>query len=326
MHIKHTQCYPCKPVLLHVTLLLLLVACTAQHVTQPDDSFQGTITISGAFALYPMMQRWAEEFHNLHPGVEFDISAGGAGKGMTDTLSGAVDIGMISRDISPDEEAKGAYGIAVTKDAVFPTINAQNPVLQDLFARGITQETFAGIFITGEVTSWGQVVGQPEITDQIHIYTRSDSCGAAEVWAKYLGDKKQEDLLGIGVSGDPGVVSAVAKDPLGIGFNNLNYAFDITTGQPVSGISVVPIDINENGSVDQEEILPTTMAAVSAISSGKYPSPPARLLYLATNGKPSGLTRSFIEWILMNGQNYVGESGYIQLTQDQLEASLGRVR
>jgi phosphate transport system substrate-binding protein len=309
-----------------VTLLLLLVACTAQHVTQPDDSFQGTITISGAFALYPMMQRWAEEFHSLHPGVEFDISAGGAGKGMTDTLSGAVDIGMISRDISPDEEARGAYGIAVTKDAVFPTINIHNPVLQDLFTRGITQETFAGIFITGEIITWGQVAGRPEITDQIHVYTRSDSCGAAEVWAKYLGDKKQEDLLGIGVSGDPGVVSAVAKDPLGIGFNNLNYAFDITTGQPVSGISVVAIDFNENGSADQEEILPTTMAAVTAISSGQYPSPPARLLYLATNGKPSGLTQSFIEWILTDGQNYVGESGYIQLTQDQLDASLGRVR
>jgi phosphate transport system substrate-binding protein len=164
------------------------------------------------------------------------------------------------------------------------------------------------------------------VPDEIHVYTRSDSCGAAEVWAKYLGDKKQENLLGIGVSGDPGVVSAVAKDPLGIGFNNLNYAFDITTGQPVTGISVVPIDINENGKADQEEILTTNTAAVAAISSGNYPSPPARLLYLATDGKPSGLTQLFIEWILMDGQNYVSESGYIQLPQDQLDVSLSRVR
>jgi phosphate transport system substrate-binding protein len=307
-------------------LLFVLIACSAQPKTQTNDQYQGTITISGAFAIYPMMQRWSEEFHNLHSGVEFDISAGGAGKGMTDVLSGAVDIGMISRDITPDEEAKGAYGIAVTKDAVFPTINAQNPVLQDLFTQGIKQETFVKIFITGEITTWGQVVGRPEITDAIHVYTRSDSCGAGEVWAKFLGNKKQEDLLGIGVSGDPGVVEAVAKDPLGIGYNNLNYAFDITTGKPVTGISVVPIDINVNGKADLDEILGTNTVAIAAITSGKYPSPPARLLYLATDGKPSGLTQSFIEWILTDGQKFVNESGYIQLTQDQLDASLQRVR
>ncbi len=307
-------------------LVLLLPACASKPTGQANDPYSGTVTISGAFALYPMMQRWAEEFHTLHPAVEFDISAGGAGKGMTDALSGAVDIGMISRDITPEEEAKGAYGIAVTKDAVFPTVNSENPVLQELFAQGITQDTFVGIFITGQITNWGQVVGKPEITDEIHVYTRSDSCGAAEIWAKYLDNNKQENLLGIGVTGDPGVVGAVAKDPLGIGFNNLNYAFDISTGKPVNGIAVPPIDINGNGKADADEILRTNTEAVAAISSGKYPSPPARLLYLATNGKPTGLTQAFIQWILEGGQAYVGESGYIQLTPDQLETSLNRVR
>ena len=83
-------------------MLIVLAACSAKPTVQTNDPYQGTITISGAFALYPMMQRWAEEFHTIHPGVEFDISAGGAGKGMTDALSGAVDIGMISRDITAE--------------------------------------------------------------------------------------------------------------------------------------------------------------------------------------------------------------------------------
>ncbi len=315
-----------RSIFLLFCLLIVISACSAKPVAQTSDPYQGTITISGAFALYPMMQRWSEEFHTLHPSVQFDISAGGAGKGMTDVLSEAVDIGMISRDITTDEVAKGAYGIAVTKDAVFPTVNAQNPVLQDLFAKGITQETFIGIFITGEITTWGQVVGRPEVTDEIHVYTRSDSCGAADIWSKYLGNKKQENLLGIGVSGDPGIVEAVAKDPLGIGYNNLNYAFDTTSGKPVTGIAVVPIDVNGNGKADADEIYKTSAEAVTAISSGKYPSPPARLLYLATDGKPTGLTQAYIEWILGDGQKYVGESGYIQLTSDQLNESLSRVR
>jgi ABC-type phosphate transport system substrate-binding protein len=34
---------------------------------------EGTVTISGTFSLYPMMIRWAEEYHSLHPEVTFDF-------------------------------------------------------------------------------------------------------------------------------------------------------------------------------------------------------------------------------------------------------------
>ena len=135
------------------SFLIPLSACSATPATQVSDPYQGTITVSGAFALYPMMQRWAEEFHNLHPGVKYDFSVGSAGKGITDVLSGAVDIGMISRDITSDEMTKGAYGIAVTKDAVFPTIHMSNPLAGDIFTQGITRDTLIKIFIAGEVSN-----------------------------------------------------------------------------------------------------------------------------------------------------------------------------
>jgi phosphate transport system substrate-binding protein len=314
-------------VLLVVFMLILpFSACTQKPNTQQTGQLEGTISISGAFALYPMMQRWAEEFQKINPNVEFDISAGGAGKGMADAIAGAVDIGMVSRDVTAEEEAQGAYWIAVTKDAVFPTVNAKNPVLQDLLAGGIQKDVFIGIYITGEITTWGQVVGRPEITVEIHVYTRSDACGAADTWAKYLGNKKQENLLGIGVSGDPGLLDAVVKDPLGIGYNNLNYAFDTTNGNAVAGTAVIPIDKNENGQADPDEVIDNKTKAVEAVATGKYPSPPARLLNLVTNGKPSGLAQAFIQWILTDGQLYCTEAGYVPLTQEQQEASLQKVR
>jgi len=306
-------------------LALALSACGGGQAASADDGQRGTISISGAFALYPMMTRWAEEYQKLNPQVEFDISAGGAGKGMADALAGAVDIGMVSREISAEEEAKGAFWVAVTKDAVFPVANAQNPVIQDLAAKGLSRQAFVGIFITGEIKTWGQAVGRPEITDEIHVYTRSDACGAAETWANYLG-KKQENLQGIGVFGDPGLLDAVVKDPLGIGYNNLGYAYDNKTDKPVEGAVVLPVDIDENGAADPQELLETKTEAIEAVATGKYPAPPARALNLVTRGKPSGVTSHFIQWILTDGQNFVDEAGYIQLSSEQLADGAGKLR
>lgn len=153
----------------------------------------------------------------------------------------------------------------------------------------------------------------------IHIYTRSDACGAAEIWAKFSG-KKQEDLLGSGVFGDPGLALAVKKDPVGIGYNNIGYAYDQKTKKQVSGIRVVPLDLNNNGKIDPDEnFYETQNQIVNAIAQGKYPSPPARELFFVTKGKPQNKAmKEFIKWALTDGQKYVGSAGYINLPNDKL--------
>jgi phosphate transport system substrate-binding protein len=291
-----------------------------------SDELSGTISISGAFALYPMMTVWADEFSKLHPGVQFDVQGGGAGKGMTDTIAGAVDIGMISRAIKPEEESQGIFWVSVTKDAVFPIISSENPYAEQVMTKGISQEVFAGIYITGEITTWGQVIGDPSDTTPINIFTRSDASGAAEQWAKFGGGAAQEDLLGIGVNGEPSMVDTIIKDPLGIGFGNLNSIFDLSGGGLVPGIIIPPIDINENGQADPDELYTVKEDAFGAVANGTYPSPPARFENLATLGKPEGLTLIFIEWILTDGQQYLEEAGFVPLTPEQQAESLAKLK
>jgi phosphate transport system substrate-binding protein len=319
-----------KSIVLVLCILALLATAAScspsagQQAVDLEGKLSGTITVSGAFALYPIMVSWGDEFQKVYPDVKFDISAGGAGKGMADALANAVDIGMVSRAIYPEEIDKGAFWVSVVKDAVFITVNEKNPVWADLQQKGMTQETFTGIYITGEITTWGQAVGRPEVTDAIHVFTRSDACGAADTWALYLG-KKQEDLQGIAVYGDPGLLDAVIKDPLGIGYNNLNYAYDMSTGNPVAGALVVSIDVNGNGQADPDEIYGTKEQAINAVATGHYPSPPARDLNQVTNGKPTGLTAAFIKWVLTDGQQFVGAAGYIALPQDKLSQELKKL-
>lgn len=289
---------------------------------EKNDKLQGRITISGAWALYPMTVKWAEEFKKAYPEVEIDISAGGAGKGMTDCLAKVADIGMVSRDIYPEEVSRGAWAIAVTKDAVVPTININNPVLKDILARGVSQEEFKNIFVFGSIKTWGELL-KNKVKNPVNVYTRSDACGAAETWAKYLG-KKQEDLAGIGVYGDPGLTEAVKKDALGIGYNNINYAYDPKSNRPIDGVQIIPIDINADGRIDQKEsFYANRNDLAAAIGEGRYPSPPVRELYFVSSGRPENkVVRQFLRWVLSEGQKFVLETGYVNISQEKLAEGL----
>jgi phosphate transport system substrate-binding protein len=290
-----------------------------------QNNTRGRISLSGAWALYPMAVRWAEEFRKIYPDVRIDLSAGGAGKGITDALNNMVDLGMVSREIYKEELKKGAYPIAVTKDAVVAVINASNPSLNTLLSKGLKKDAGNNIWITGMYKTWAQAFGIKGTTP-IHVYTRSDACGAAEVWAKYFG-KKQEDLLGSGVYGDPGLTLAVKKDPIGIGFNNIGYAYDNETRKQLAGIRVLPIDINNDGKITPDEDFYNSMDDLTtAIANDKYPSPPARELYFVTNGKPKKeLVIKFLSWVLTDGQKYVNESGYITLSKEKIAGELERI-
>ena len=310
-------------------LSLLFIFFLSGFVVHPAPSFgeelKGTVSLSGAWALYPMAVKWAEEFRKLHPGVQVDIQAGGAGKGIADALAGMVDIGMVSRDIHPAELDKGAWVVAVTKDGVVPTASGRNPFKKDLQKKGLGRDIFIKVWITGQALTWNNVLGNGA-GQAVHVFTRSDACGAAETWAAFLG-KKQEDLLGVAVYGDPGLADAVIRDPLAVGFNNINYAYDASTKKPLEGIMVIPVDLNNNGRVDPEENFMSTRDEITAaIKRGAYPSPPTRDLYFVTKGRPGNpLVREFIRWVLTKGQVFVPDTGYIPLEPQKLNQGLKKL-
>lgn len=315
-----------KKVITYVLLVVFLNGLSTKIQAQKKE-LEGQISLSGAFALYPLAVKWAEEFKKLHPKVKIDVSGGGAGKGVTDALAKVVDLGMVSREIHSEELKKGAFAIAVAKDAVVPVINAKNPKIKELLTNGITQNEAIRVYVTGEYKTWGQVLGINS-NIPIRLFNRSDACGAGETWAKYLGGKKQEDLLGTAVFGDPGVASAVQKDPLGFGYNNIAYAYDLKTKKPNPGILVLPIDVNNNGKVDaSENFYGTSIQLVSAIAQGKYPSPPARDLYFVSKGKPTNpVVLAFLKFVLTEGQKYNVPNGYIGLPADKLKAGIIKLK
>lgn len=312
-----------RNILLLVCVLLALPGCAKSSARGQAGSGRPTaITVSGAFALFPMMTVWAEEYEKSHPEVTFDVQGGGAGKGMTDMLSGAADIAMLSREPRQEELEKGSFLVPVTIDAVVGTINADNPYLDQVLTHGITPEDANRIWISDEANTWGQWL-EIDAADAINVYTRADSAGAAEMWALFAGGEAQEELKGIGVNADPGLAEAVRQDPLGVGYNNIGFTYDPATGQPNEGLQVIPIDLNGNGQIDPEEAFYGTRDELTqAIADRRYPFPPARELYLVTKGEPTPAIKDFYRWVLSEGQVYVGEAGYVTLTEDQIRDAL----
>lgn len=285
-------------------ILLELLFLTGNFSFSQKGRLKGTISLSGAWAIYPTAVAWADVFQKKNPGVKVEISAGGAGKGVADLLAGFVDIGMVSREPNPSELKNGIFPVCILHDAVFPVISDKNPFLEDVLRKGIKRETFIGLY-DGSIKSWDDLTGK-RTGKPVNVYTRSDSCGAGETWAKYLG-KRQEDLKGIGIYGDPGILISVSRDPLGIGYSNFSYLFE-RNGSILKGIKLVPIDSDGNGFAEKDEIYNSRDEVSKAINDNKYPV--RRKNYFFVRGKPEGLVREFIIFVLSDeGTEIVEEVG-----------------
>ncbi|MHC8949463.1 PstS family phosphate ABC transporter substrate-binding protein [Sphingobacterium hungaricum] len=281
------------------------------------EGYTGSISISGAFALYPLVILWSEDFKKLNPKVRFNISAGGAGKGIADVLTNMVDIGLVSRDLHVQETERGAFPIVVAKDAVIATINSEHPNIQLIKDRGLKRQEFIDLFINQKYKNWNDLDSR-FIKQPVEVFVRSDAAGAAETWAKYLG-QSQEDLKGIGIFGDPGLAQSIKDNKLAIGFNNINYVYDIVNKKTSANITVVPLDINENGKIDAEENFYDHLdSLVNAVSKKVYPSPPSRdLLFVIQKDNSSPLVKAFIAFVLEKQQQAILlPNGYVPLNEE----------
>src|SRR3989338_2594533 len=141
-------------------LISVILLPSRTFLSAEEKGFQGTVTVSGAWAIYPTAVAWAEAFQKIHPKVKIDISAGGAGKGAADAIAGLVDIGMVSRDPDPSELKKDIQAVYILKDAVYPIVRDKNFFVQDLLKKGINRQAFSDIYISGTIATWNQIVGQ----------------------------------------------------------------------------------------------------------------------------------------------------------------------
>ena len=302
-------------------MILVLVGCNspkkpktpATSREENGNELKGNISISGAYALYPLISALSERFMEINPGVKIEVTRGGTGEGIADLLTGKCQVAMISRPLTNEEISSGIWVVPVAKDGVAPIVNQKNPYLSKLMDQGISPDEFVKVFLSGNKVTWGEILGitAPEPID---VYIRSDESGAADIWAQFL-YKKPQDLKGSGVQGDNAMIESIAKNPFSIGFCNFSYAFDAETGQRIKDIQIVPSDLDFDNKIDRVEVPFANLdQAHRSLWLGFYPDQLCRELTLGCMGKPTDpVVTRFIYFALGEGQSMVKKTGFCPL-------------
>ena len=282
----------------------------------------GSFSISGAYALYPLIKKLAEDFTAIHPGVRIEVEKEGTGEGITKLLEGKCQLAMISRPLTDEEATAGLWVIPVAKDGVAPIANQRNPHIQKLLNQGLSPDEFMYIFTSGKRITWGEVL-DTNSNDKITVYTRADESGAAEVWASFM-YKKASDLRGTGITGDDEMIRTIQNDPLAIGFCNFSYAFDVSTGERIRDIQIIPADLDFDNKIDRvEEPFRTLEEAHRSLWLGFFPDQLCRELTLGSKGKPTDpAVIEFLYYVLGDGQSNVKRTGFCPLNNVYINWSL----
>jgi len=257
---------------------LMMGGCGASKTPQGSNvNLSGSIKESGSTSVLPLAESLAAEFMKLHSGVRVETGGGGSGAGVKQCVSGTVDLGAISRDLSLTESDLISYPIA--RDAVAVIVNSANPV------SGLKIEDVAGIY-SGKVTDWSQVGGK---AGKITVLAREEGSGTRDTFESKVMNK-EKIISGAFLKNSNGEVqTAVSQDASAIGFVSLGY---------ISGVKALDL----NG----------VKCNLDTCKDGTYPL--VRRLFFITKGVPNQTVIEFINFARSDaGQKIAEEKGFVPL-------------
>jgi phosphate transport system substrate-binding protein len=250
--------------------LLAALVLAAPAARAQDLRYSGSSTI-GQSILEAAGARAAFEKKS---GVRFaSLEVPGSGKGIDALLAGQVNVAGASRPIRSEEKSRKVLGTIIGYDAVAVFVHKDNPV------KDLSKEQLKDIF-TGKITNWKQVGGR-DAPIAVNTEIQGAKRATMEMFNELVMDKaaygkgfKQIDL-------PRDQIVAVANDPNAIGTPSLGLLAAVSPDVrarvkaiAVDGIAATP----EN------------------IQSGAYLI--SRPLNLATIGPPTGVVKTFVEFML----------------------------
>ena len=279
-----------------ITFSVLLLVANAQT--------SSLIKITGTKFPFDIMQQWIAAYSKTHPEVQFQLSKAIAPEN--------ADLLIAAHAFRPGELQDDQVIIAINRYAQLPIVNSQRSDLQVLQQKGFTQAELKSVYFRQNPKQHTSGFIYP-----INVYRRDKNVCASRSFAEHV-TGSQLDIAGILVKGDDRALStAVKNDTNGISYNNLGLIYNLKTRKVLDSIAIIPMDLNENGKIDDDENIYATLDNVlnylSNTSNTQIPRDNVNIVFNKNIVSKESL--NFLQWIITTGQEYNRSYGFLSLDQ-----------
>jgi phosphate transport system substrate-binding protein len=168
----------------------------------------------------------AEDYSRRYPDrPAVNVQGGGSSAGARAAMSGAAQIGMMSRELAPTE--KELTPLVIVRDAIALVVHPSNPV-EDL-----TVDQVKRIF-AGEIADWGAVSGPP---GRINVVSREEGSGTRGAFDELVMKGADVAARAIVQDSNGAVRQTVAQDKMGIGYISLGLVDRTVKAVAVAGVT-----------------------------------------------------------------------------------------
>ncbi len=262
---RQTQKWQTQPkgaaVLCFVACMLIFCSCSQVSSHRPQR-----IVITGSSTVAPLVAEIGKRFEQLHPNVRIDVQTGGSSRGIADVRRGIADVGMVSREIAPQEIDGEVFSIAL--DGVGLITHRDNPLSE------LSQEQIVAIF-SGQVRNWKEVGG---FDGELVVVNKAAGRSTLDVFLQFFKLAPEQIRSDIVIGDNEQGIKTVAGNRNAIGYVSVGSAeHDIGLGVKI-------------------KLLPLNGVDPSAANIRNQSYGLARPLNLITRKSPHSLVREFIEF------------------------------
>ena len=276
-----------------------------------DQTEATSLQVVSSPELFDLTSTWVSSFEAQHPALNIRITQ------LTDESSLSAEALYL---LSPEQQIAGqedsAWQMVVGHDVVVPIVNSNNPLFEAIAKRGVNAEDLA--ILLAETPNWSMLVDDAP-ANPVKTYVINDQ-QVSDKFAAYA----QAEIRAAKVSSAAELIAAVQQDVNAIGFCKLIDIINMETNTFAPQISVLPIDKNRNGRLDQfENIYSSPEALTRGVWVGKYPKELCGdICALAATEPTNQVAIDFLSWISSDGQEQLAHAGFSQLSSREKNANM----
>jgi len=293
------------------------ISASAEEKPQVAD----TIEIFSTPELLSLTRNLTGEYSRLFPEVNMKISI------LPEVANGRLPLAegklkFVSGGYYQEMKDNSAWKVIIGRDVIVPVINSENPFLAEVLQKGISPENLRQAFENNANHNWGMLLKNEE-TKPAHFYTVNDAITALREFLDT--DPLKAEVIKVNTAEE--VIAAIQKDPFGIGFTKMASIPGFSDHQIAGNIRLMPIDKNNNGTIDYTENIYEDLNMFSrGIWIGKYPKTLFSNIYSVSEMQPENLAETaFLRWILGDGQDLLCSSGYTDLMVSERQSALEKL-